>query len=178
VYCPSCGIPMRKAGGCNHMTCRKCGYEFCWICKFKYHGHSDNQCDANIQAKFLIAGFIFFHLGWLLDVYVIVWTSFVYSVKFFLKICFFNFTFVIIFLLIFPILCICKERESVFADKKKLIGYTVAFSIMVCITWWDICYLLNHYGKELLYSFMGEGAIISIIWFIDFLTHTWLKYVL
>ena len=177
IYCPSCGIPIRKSGGCNHMTCKKCAFEFCWICRFKYNGHSDDRCNVNIMTKILIAGFILFHLGWLLDLYGLVWYAIVYVIRFILKVAFLNFTFVIILILIFPILCICKERESIFDDKKKLIGYTVAFSVMVCITWWDFCYIMNHYGKECIYLILGEGGIISLISMIDFFTHTWYKYV-
>ncbi|CAD8112379.1 unnamed protein product [Paramecium sonneborni] len=34
--CPNCQAPIEKRGGCNHMTCYKCKYEFCWICHGKY----------------------------------------------------------------------------------------------------------------------------------------------
>ncbi|KAH8679061.1 hypothetical protein BGZ60DRAFT_402440 [Tricladium varicosporioides] len=30
--CPKCDIPIQRAGGCPHMTCRKCKHEFCWFC--------------------------------------------------------------------------------------------------------------------------------------------------
>ena len=44
--CPNCHKYIEKAQGCNHMTCRKeaggCGYEFCWICLDKWHGHSSS----------------------------------------------------------------------------------------------------------------------------------------
>eukprot|EP01094_Clydonella_sp_ATCC50884_P019362 TRINITY_DN3760_c0_g1_i1.p1 TRINITY_DN3760_c0_g1~~TRINITY_DN3760_c0_g1_i1.p1 ORF type:complete len:491 (-),score=136.25 TRINITY_DN3760_c0_g1_i1:96-1568(-) len=30
--CPRCGTPAIKDGGCNHMTCRSCGENWCWIC--------------------------------------------------------------------------------------------------------------------------------------------------
>ena len=30
--CPSCKNIIEKNGGCNRMTCVKCGFEFCWIC--------------------------------------------------------------------------------------------------------------------------------------------------
>jgi len=34
--CPKCRARIWKDGGCNHMTCRYCKYEFCWICRGRY----------------------------------------------------------------------------------------------------------------------------------------------
>ena len=35
--CPQCGLIVEKvAGGCNHITCSKCSFQFCWICGKKY----------------------------------------------------------------------------------------------------------------------------------------------
>lgn len=30
--CPRCHTQIEKNGGCNHMKCQKCTFEFCWIC--------------------------------------------------------------------------------------------------------------------------------------------------
>jgi len=30
--CPSCSILTQKSSGCNHMTCRQCQCEWCWVC--------------------------------------------------------------------------------------------------------------------------------------------------
>ncbi|KAI3405074.2 hypothetical protein KGF56_002030 [Candida oxycetoniae] len=40
--CPKCHTSIEKNGGCNHMTCRKCGNEFCWICLSDWKSHNNN----------------------------------------------------------------------------------------------------------------------------------------
>lgn len=44
--CPRCHATIEKNGGCNHMTCRKCHYEFCWMCLNDYNlrGHGPYGC--------------------------------------------------------------------------------------------------------------------------------------
>eukprot|EP01107_Rhizomastix_libera_P014561 TRINITY_DN471_c0_g2_i2.p1 TRINITY_DN471_c0_g2~~TRINITY_DN471_c0_g2_i2.p1 ORF type:complete len:377 (+),score=95.05 TRINITY_DN471_c0_g2_i2:409-1539(+) len=38
--CPHCHVPIEKNQGCNHMTCRSCHHEFCWLCLGDYdHGN-------------------------------------------------------------------------------------------------------------------------------------------
>lgn len=37
--CPKCESLIEKNGGCNHMTCRKCKFEFCWLCFGKWQNH-------------------------------------------------------------------------------------------------------------------------------------------
>jgi len=36
--CPACHVPIVKNGGCSHMKCSRCHYEFCWFCLGKYQG--------------------------------------------------------------------------------------------------------------------------------------------
>ena len=34
--CPNCSIITEKITGCNHITCSKCNYQWCWLCNGKY----------------------------------------------------------------------------------------------------------------------------------------------
>lgn len=44
--CPKCETAIEKNGGCNHMSCRKCKYEFCWVCLGNWadHGNTYFNC--------------------------------------------------------------------------------------------------------------------------------------
>lgn len=34
--CPKCHASIEKNDGCDHMTCRKCKHEYCWVCLVDY----------------------------------------------------------------------------------------------------------------------------------------------
>ena len=34
--CPNCKIITEKNGGCNHIICSKCNYQWCWLCNEEY----------------------------------------------------------------------------------------------------------------------------------------------
>lgn len=45
--CPKCHSTIEKNGGCNHMTCRKCKHEFCWICMGLWSEHGTSWYNCN-----------------------------------------------------------------------------------------------------------------------------------
>ena len=60
--CPRCEIPIYKNGGCTHMTCKGCSYEFCWVCLHKYHGHIPLLCFWTCVGKLSILIYLFISL--------------------------------------------------------------------------------------------------------------------
>jgi len=44
--CPGCRCSIEKDEGCEHITCLKCGHEFCWVCPSKYPTHNDTAHKA------------------------------------------------------------------------------------------------------------------------------------
>ncbi|KYQ88963.1 ubiquitin-protein ligase (E3) [Tieghemostelium lacteum] len=50
--CPQCHSSIEKNGGCNHMTCKKCKHEFCWVCLGNWKNHSKcNTFDKDKVSK-------------------------------------------------------------------------------------------------------------------------------
>eukprot|EP01105_Mastigella_eilhardi_P010363 TRINITY_DN2414_c0_g1_i3.p1 TRINITY_DN2414_c0_g1~~TRINITY_DN2414_c0_g1_i3.p1 ORF type:complete len:636 (-),score=156.19 TRINITY_DN2414_c0_g1_i3:79-1986(-) len=37
--CPGCKCNVKRSGGCSHITCKSCHYEWCWFCGGKYTGN-------------------------------------------------------------------------------------------------------------------------------------------
>jgi hypothetical protein len=42
--CIVCAARIEKSGGCQHMGCTRCGYEYCWFCNAPWRGHDDGCC--------------------------------------------------------------------------------------------------------------------------------------
>ncbi|KAL9541663.1 hypothetical protein MBANPS3_008996 [Mucor bainieri] len=45
--CPKCQSPIEKNGGCNHMWCKQCKHEFCWVCLGDWKTHSGQAYNCN-----------------------------------------------------------------------------------------------------------------------------------
>ncbi|CAI5741356.1 unnamed protein product [Hyaloperonospora brassicae] len=42
--CPRCRAVIEKQGGCAHMQCVQCEYEFCWACRRSWRAHDEALC--------------------------------------------------------------------------------------------------------------------------------------
>jgi len=49
--CPKCQVLVSKTGGCDHLTCTRCRYNFCWICLEKNPSHNKfiHQMETSIK---------------------------------------------------------------------------------------------------------------------------------
>ncbi|KDO19360.1 hypothetical protein SPRG_14880 [Saprolegnia parasitica CBS 223.65] len=42
--CPQCSTTIEKDGGCSHIKCTYCHYDFCWRCRVKWADHNHTLC--------------------------------------------------------------------------------------------------------------------------------------
>ncbi|XP_055630830.1 potential E3 ubiquitin-protein ligase ariadne-2 [Toxorhynchites rutilus septentrionalis] len=76
--CPKCHICIEKNGGCNHMQCFSCKYEFCWMClgNWKAHGSEYYECSrykenpniahesVHVQAREALKKYLHYYERW------------------------------------------------------------------------------------------------------------------
>lgn len=76
--CPKCNICIEKNGGCNHMQCYGCKYDFCWMClgDWNSHGSEYYECSrykenpnianesAHAQAREALKKYLFYFERW------------------------------------------------------------------------------------------------------------------
>ncbi|KAF2807041.1 uncharacterized protein BDZ99DRAFT_422421 [Mytilinidion resinicola] len=53
---PDCGWWIEKKAGCDHMTCSRCRWEFCWLCKADYvrirkRGNTEHKKDCRYYGR-------------------------------------------------------------------------------------------------------------------------------
>lgn len=50
--CPNCQTDIEKNAGCNHMSCKMCSHEFCWLCLKNWNGHVSTKCSKEQKEIF------------------------------------------------------------------------------------------------------------------------------
>ena len=66
--CPRCDVSIQKSGGCDHMTCKKCQYEFCWVCSQRFNGHVMTFCAMASVIKIIIVAIAVVNLLWMVGI--------------------------------------------------------------------------------------------------------------
>ena len=56
--CPNCLVLIEKNKGCNHMTCKRCLYEFCWYCLEECTNPSSHFKQCKAGAKWFDDGYV------------------------------------------------------------------------------------------------------------------------
>ncbi|GAA6039888.1 hypothetical protein JCM8097_006784 [Rhodosporidiobolus ruineniae] len=72
--CTKCHSTIEKNGGCNHMTCKKCKWEFCWVCMgpwsehgtawyncSRYEEKADTYKDAQSKSRAQLERYLFYY---------------------------------------------------------------------------------------------------------------------
>ena len=54
--CPKCHMRIEKLGGCNHMICSNCKFEFCWMCDHEWKTHDNTKYQCNKYIKETVCG--------------------------------------------------------------------------------------------------------------------------
>jgi ariadne-1 len=45
--CPMCHSAIEKDGGCNHIVCKQCKFDFCWVCLTAWQPHGSSWYNCN-----------------------------------------------------------------------------------------------------------------------------------
>lgn len=128
-FCPKCDSPIEKNGGCYHMTCQNCSYEFCWDCLQPYRNHKQPLCHASVGYTwgmfiFMIIGLLV-RFSWISEVFFSI-ISFV-VMKF--LVLFVGFMLVWLFIGTY---CMCYDyKKGYYHSKEKKI--IVCILIILCI---------------------------------------------
>ncbi|CAD8163498.1 unnamed protein product [Paramecium pentaurelia] len=82
--CPRCEVKITKNGGCSHMTCQVCKFEFCWDCKQNCKDHDWSICIYNniftLIIKYQLLYTLLISIGF--DVYLLQIFGYVFSITY------------------------------------------------------------------------------------------------
>lgn len=166
--CPECSVYISRNGGCYHMTCKNCKFEFCWYCKQKCNGHKLNICLMHILVKtFLymsLAFLIVCKFGW----HIVIFDFFIIFLGFIFKyIVLFN-----VFAIIFGLYAVYLGKYIQYRNdvKKKKNKIAVAFFGSAALIVF-IFIVKKGYLNEILMTWMIEIVVIGVCYAISVAGH-------
>lgn len=163
--CPKCSISIIKNGGCPHMTCKKCGYEFCWHCLHDYKGHNKNLCFSAMLGKMMITTFMVFSIAALSGLTTLFKMMFGTFAIFIFKLVLYDAVLVFIGGVGFWSYWIFKGNKSNRTKIFAVLGIVITF---VCAYWfWDSVYTAIMY-------YLGQGFVALILRIHTKVTYKWL----
>lgn len=163
--CPSCYVNIERSGGCPHMTCKKCGYEFCWHCKQGHKNHLARICLIRHIIKIVFLSAMLFHILYLTGIIAILETIFVWLLNLGGKACFFN-------LFLYIVRPIFDKRNWSFSrllgEGIKILFYATLIGAFILIV-----HIYNMYLNLFMIFTLEVCAIGGIIFYSQFLSN-WL----
>lgn len=133
-FCPKCDSPIEKNGGCYHMTCQNCRFEFCWDCLQPYRNHQISLCQFSVGYTwglifFMIIG-VMVRISWISDIFCLI------SLFIIIKILDFLVGVFIIWFFGFTIVLAVDQYKGYYSNfhRKFLIGGMIVMCFMVLLT--------------------------------------------
>lgn len=166
--CPKCNVHIQKNGGCNHMTCKKCQYEFCWLCFQQHQKHNRKVCAYSCLTKTLVLAQLVFNFLWLTGIGPLMLSIIIWIEKFVVGS-------VLIYLMIFFLYLFCKQvqkrRNIKFSTERKQQAELVCFGLfgaaMFCLGVIKLLDLATFAGKaiclEALMAIVFKGHADAVI---------------
>jgi len=149
--CPKCDANIEKNGGCSHMTCKSCGYEYCWYCSQNNDTHENSLCWVNVSIRFGLVLLILIHIFCLAELYqyIIGFSMIVMNVM--LEICFLDF-FIYLLCIFSPFNIVGKVYSSEIHIRTIISGIILTFFFL-------LIYLLGSFYSLLRIFILQFGVI-------------------
>lgn len=145
--CPFCKAVTEKNGGCNHMTCKSCDGQWCWLCgkEYEYDHYDINNLDGCPGAQFASVSVVQLYSGLCLIPFSII--CILEVVEIILTLCVtLVFAIALWLIVLIPFCIMCKDRLNEFMDKaieNAVICSFVILFIPTLLVWLPFCLITS-----------------------------------